>query len=186
MGLYQKWGGFSRTPLQYPKHKNRILHFSHMDTSSKQHIYVPLLFWSTTVTFPHCLYDLSTFLCCICSNVREAVYVQYLMGVNGVIVDMVEEISKAVADFSRQPLSRSSLGSDISSLDESKHHAFSQQQLGFLLRLIPELIEQPHWILHKWHLFIDLQAYVRLSSSEFFRRMNWFWAPFGQIRWYTV
>ncbi|KAK3123962.1 hypothetical protein QOZ80_8AG0638640 [Eleusine coracana subsp. coracana] len=78
------------------------------------------------------------------NNVWEAVYIQYLMGVNGVIVDMVEEISKAVADFSRQPLSQSSLGSGVSSMDGSKHQAFSQQQLGFLLRLIPELIEQPH------------------------------------------
>ncbi|GJN15608.1 hypothetical protein PR202_gb02538 [Eleusine coracana subsp. coracana] len=78
------------------------------------------------------------------NNVWEVVYIQYLMGVNGVIVDMVEEISKAVADFSRQPLSQSSLGSGVRSMDGSKHQVFSQQQLGFLLRLIPELIEQPH------------------------------------------
>ncbi|TVU04902.1 hypothetical protein EJB05_48046, partial [Eragrostis curvula] len=78
------------------------------------------------------------------NNVSEAVYVQYLIGINGVIVDMVKEISNAVADFSRQPRSQSSLGSGVNSMDGSNHEAFSQQQLGFLLRLIPELIEQPH------------------------------------------
>jgi glycerophosphodiester phosphodiesterase len=77
--------------------------------------------------------------------VREAVYVQYLMGVNGVIVDMVEEISNAVADFRRQPVSQRSLGIGVSSMDGSKHQAFSQEKLGFLLRLMPELIDQPHW-----------------------------------------
>jgi glycerophosphodiester phosphodiesterase len=77
--------------------------------------------------------------------VREAVYVQYLMGVNGVIVDMVEEISNAVADFRRQPVSQRSLGIGVSSMGGSKHQAFSQEQLGFLLRLMPELIDQPHW-----------------------------------------
>ncbi|XP_062196635.1 glycerophosphodiester phosphodiesterase GDPD2-like [Phragmites australis] len=81
------------------------------------------------------------------NNVWEAVYVQYLMGVNGVIVDLVEEISNAVADFSKPDfskpdLSKNTLGSGVS-VDGSKHQAFSQQQLGFLLRLIPELIEQP-------------------------------------------
>lgn len=74
------------------------------------------------------------------SNVWEAVYVQYLMGINGVIVDQVEEISNAVVGFSKPDFSRS--GADM---DGAKHQAFSQQQLGFLLRLIPELIEQRHW-----------------------------------------
>ncbi|KAK8451575.1 hypothetical protein SEVIR_6G232900v4 [Setaria viridis] len=73
------------------------------------------------------------------NNVWEAVYVQYLMGINGVIVDQVEEISNAVAGFSKPDLSRSSAG-----VDGATHQAFSQQQLGFLLRLIPELIEQRH------------------------------------------
>uniref|UniRef100_K3YID5 glycerophosphodiester phosphodiesterase n=1 Tax=Setaria italica TaxID=4555 RepID=K3YID5_SETIT len=73
------------------------------------------------------------------NNVWEAVYVQYLMGINGVIVDQVEEISNAVAGFSKPDLNRSSAG-----VDGATHQAFSQQQLGFLLRLIPELIEQRH------------------------------------------
>ncbi|KAG8048088.1 hypothetical protein GUJ93_ZPchr0008g14098 [Zizania palustris] len=77
------------------------------------------------------------------NNVWEAVYVQYLMGVNGVIVDLVEEISNAVADFSKPNLNQSLRGSGVG-LVGSKHQAFSQQQLGFLLRLIPELIHQPH------------------------------------------
>ncbi|KAL6661881.1 hypothetical protein ACP70R_001265 [Stipagrostis hirtigluma subsp. patula] len=77
------------------------------------------------------------------NNVWEAVYVQYLMGVNGVIVDLVEEISNAVVDFSKPDLSTNTLGGGVGT-DRAKHQAFSQQQLGFLLRLIPELIEQPH------------------------------------------
>uniref|UniRef100_A0A0A9DPU0 glycerophosphodiester phosphodiesterase n=1 Tax=Arundo donax TaxID=35708 RepID=A0A0A9DPU0_ARUDO len=77
------------------------------------------------------------------NNVWEAVYVQYMMGVNGVIVDLVEEISNAVADFSKLDLSQSTLGSGVG-MDRSKHQPFSHQQLGFLLRLIPELIDQPH------------------------------------------
>ncbi|CAM0911834.1 unnamed protein product [Alopecurus aequalis] len=76
------------------------------------------------------------------NNVWEAVYVQYLMGVNGVIVDLVEEISNAVADFSKPDLSQSTFSN--SSGIGGMHEAFSQQQLGFLLRLIPELIQQPH------------------------------------------
>lgn len=67
----------------------------------------------------------------------EAVYIQYLMGVHGVIVDRVEEISNAVAGFGKPDLGQSGAG-----VDGAKHEAFSQQQLGFLLRLIPELIEQ--------------------------------------------
>lgn len=73
---------------------------------------------------------------------REAVYVQYLMGVNGVIVDLVEEISNAVADFSKPDLGQSTSSNSVGI--GRKHESFSQQQLGFLLRLIPELIQQPH------------------------------------------
>uniref|UniRef100_A0A453RN93 glycerophosphodiester phosphodiesterase n=2 Tax=Triticinae TaxID=1648030 RepID=A0A453RN93_AEGTS len=76
------------------------------------------------------------------NNVREAVYVQYLMGVNGVIVDLVEEISNAVADFSKPDLGQSTFSNSVDI--GRKHESFSQQQLGFLLRLIPELIQQPH------------------------------------------
>lgn len=77
------------------------------------------------------------------NNVREAVYIQYLMGVNGVIVDLVEEISNAVADFSKPDLGQSTFSNSVDM--GRKHESFSQQQLGFLLRLIPELIQQPHW-----------------------------------------
>ncbi|OEL32955.1 Glycerophosphodiester phosphodiesterase GDPD1, chloroplastic [Dichanthelium oligosanthes] len=73
------------------------------------------------------------------NNVWEAVYVQYLMGINGIIVDHVEEISNAVAGFSKPDLGQNGAG-----VDGAKHQAFSQQQLGFLLRLIPELIEHRH------------------------------------------
>ena len=35
----------------------------------------------------------------MCSNVPEAVYMQHLMGVDGVIVDLVQEIAEAVSEF---------------------------------------------------------------------------------------
>ncbi|CAO2184448.1 unnamed protein product [Urochloa humidicola] len=73
------------------------------------------------------------------NNVWEAVYVQYLMGINGIIVDRVEEISNAVEGFSKTELDRY-----VVVVEGAMHQAFSQQQLGFLLRLIPELIEQRH------------------------------------------
>ena len=72
---------------------------------------------------------------------REAVYVQYLMGVNGVIVDLVE-ISNAVAYLSKPDLGQSTFSNSVDI--GRRHESFSQQQLGFLLRLIPELIQQPH------------------------------------------
>lgn len=39
-------------------------------------------------------------ICAFRSNVPEVVYVQHLMGVEGVIVDLVREITEAVPDFS--------------------------------------------------------------------------------------
>ncbi|KAF8390700.1 hypothetical protein HHK36_025227 [Tetracentron sinense] len=75
------------------------------------------------------------------NNVPEAVYMQHLMGVEGVIVDLVQEITEAVSDF----FNPANEGEE-KSLSEEKQKVktkpqFSQRELSFLLKLIPELIQ---------------------------------------------
>lgn len=72
------------------------------------------------------------------NNVKESVYMQYLMGVDGVIVDMVEEITKAVSGYINPSME--------SGVEEGKGEGeakpqFSERELTFLLKLIPELIQ---------------------------------------------
>nr|XP_029116620.1 glycerophosphodiester phosphodiesterase GDPD2-like [Elaeis guineensis] len=74
------------------------------------------------------------------NNVPEAVYMQHLMGINGVIVDLVEDITKAVSDFSRPATERDESSCD--SIEEVRRPKFSQQELTFLLKCIPERIQQ--------------------------------------------
>jgi len=71
---------------------------------------------------------------------------QHLMGIEGVIVDFVQEIKEAVSDF----ISTSNEGADEeqSSDGEGKGEKrgrlavkFSDNELSFLLKLIPELIQ---------------------------------------------
>lgn len=72
----------------------------------------------------------------------EAVYVQHLMGIDGVIVDLVKEITEAVSEMIKP-----SKGGDqeVEEEDERLQAAakpqFSQRELAFLLKLIPELIK---------------------------------------------
>ena len=84
-----------------------------------------------------------------CSNVPEAVYMQHLMGINGVIVDLVEEITMAVSDVFRPATGRDEILRESSVLEEEKEvivecarPGFSGREQSFLLRLIPELVEQ--------------------------------------------
>lgn len=77
-----------------------------------------------------------------CSNVGEAVYMQHLMGIDGVIVDLVQEITEAVSDL----IKPSNVGEEEESLSQvdgkvKSKPQFSQQELSFLLKLIPELIQ---------------------------------------------
>lgn len=74
------------------------------------------------------------------NNVPEAVYMQYLMGVEGVIVDLVQEIAGAVADMIRRP---SEEGGEVDGveMEDKEKPQFSQRELSFLLKLIPELIQ---------------------------------------------
>ncbi|KAK6930767.1 Glycerophosphodiester phosphodiesterase domain [Dillenia turbinata] len=73
------------------------------------------------------------------NNVPEAAYMQYLMGVEGVIVDLLQEIREAVSEFMK-PVSKE--GEDDKLYDQDQHQKklhFSQRELSFLLKLIPEL-----------------------------------------------
>ncbi|CAI9763118.1 unnamed protein product [Fraxinus pennsylvanica] len=67
------------------------------------------------------------------NNVPEAVYVQHLMGIDGVIVDLVREITDFVSSLVKP--------SEEQIPGQGKPQ-FSQTELAFLLKLIPELIQQ--------------------------------------------
>ncbi|KAL5213040.1 hypothetical protein ABZP36_023887 [Zizania latifolia] len=76
------------------------------------------------------------------NNVPEAVYMQHLLGVNGVIVDLVQEITEAVSELIAVP----EPDPDAKNLSNgaAKDAAtpnFSQREISFLLRLIPELVQ---------------------------------------------
>ncbi|KAG8385005.1 hypothetical protein BUALT_Bualt04G0177200 [Buddleja alternifolia] len=83
------------------------------------------------------------------NNVAEAVYMQHLMGVEGVIVDLVQEITEAVLKMVKpSPLSSSDEGGEEEEIllegeeQVQSRPQFSQRELSFLLKLIPELIQQ--------------------------------------------
>ncbi|XP_038989344.1 glycerophosphodiester phosphodiesterase GDPD2-like isoform X2 [Phoenix dactylifera] len=79
------------------------------------------------------------------NNVPEAVYMQHLMGINGVIVDLVQEIAEAVSDFiNPETVGDESLSNSVKEekAKESTKLEFSQGELSFLMRLIPELVQQ--------------------------------------------
>ncbi|KAH7518943.1 hypothetical protein FEM48_Zijuj09G0224900 [Ziziphus jujuba var. spinosa] len=73
------------------------------------------------------------------NNVPEAVYLQYLMGIEGVIMDLVQEITEAVSDMIIKPSKEESLCDE--KVEVKSKPRFSQQELAFLLKLIPELIQ---------------------------------------------
>lgn len=62
------------------------------------------------------------------------------MGVNGVIVDLVEEITGAVSEFT-EPEIVSDAVADNRVKATSTGPCFSERQLAFLLKLIPELLQ---------------------------------------------
>ncbi|URE36441.1 Glycerophosphoryl diester phosphodiesterase family [Musa troglodytarum] len=71
------------------------------------------------------------------NNVPEAVYLQHLMGVDGVIVDLVEEITEAVSDF----ITPTSVAGEPRQVKVRARPNFSQRELSFLLKLVPELVQ---------------------------------------------
>ncbi|KAK9276856.1 hypothetical protein L1049_006393 [Liquidambar formosana] len=82
------------------------------------------------------------------NNVPEVVYMQHLMGVEGVIVDLVQEITEAVSDFINPPKDgeeESFFGEDGKMLVETKPQ-FSQHELSFLLMdlELPDVLDEMH------------------------------------------
>ncbi|KAK8664102.1 hypothetical protein V6N13_083905 [Hibiscus sabdariffa] len=75
------------------------------------------------------------------NNVPEAVCMQHLMGIDGVIVDFVQEISRAVDEMIIKPLHESLKEGKEEERKAKSKVQFSQQELSFLLKLIPELIQ---------------------------------------------
>ncbi|KAA3459471.1 glycerophosphodiester phosphodiesterase GDPD2-like [Gossypium australe] len=73
------------------------------------------------------------------NNVPEAVHMQYLMGIDGVIVDFVEEISQTVDDMIKPAKEMTTEGKGESEANSKLQ--FSQKELSFLLKLIPALIQ---------------------------------------------
>lgn len=80
------------------------------------------------------------------NNVAEAVYMQHLMGIDGVIVDLVQEITEAVHDMIKpskalEEEDKKSLNGEGENGEVKAKPQFSQRELSFLLKLIPELIQ---------------------------------------------
>ena len=68
---------------------------------------------------------------------------QHLMGVNGVIVDLVQEITEAVSELIAVPEPDPEVEdlSSQASKDAAMTPNFTQREISFLLRLIPELVQ---------------------------------------------
>lgn len=80
------------------------------------------------------------------NNVPEAVYIQHLMGVEGVIVDFVRDIKRAVSEFSKTSCEETAEDNSIGGkgIEENRERSavkFSDRELSFLLKLIPELVQ---------------------------------------------
>ncbi|KAL8108797.1 hypothetical protein AgCh_025040 [Apium graveolens] len=71
------------------------------------------------------------------NNVPEAVYMQYLMGIEGVIVDLVQVITEAVSEMIKPKAE----DEEMLSTQVKEKPEFTQRELSFLLKLIPELIQ---------------------------------------------
>jgi glycerophosphodiester phosphodiesterase len=63
------------------------------------------------------------------------------MGINGVIVDLVQEITESLAEFIAQKTDHEN-GEEHGKAEEVVNRPnFSQREISFLLRLIPELVQ---------------------------------------------
>ncbi|XP_057492152.1 glycerophosphodiester phosphodiesterase GDPD1, chloroplastic-like [Actinidia eriantha] len=78
------------------------------------------------------------------NNVPEAVYMQHLMGVGGVIVDLVQEITEAVSYMIKPSMEEGEeevLVEGEGQIQVKAKPQFSERELSFLLKLIPELMQ---------------------------------------------
>ncbi|MBA0738834.1 hypothetical protein Gogos_012154 [Gossypium gossypioides] len=78
------------------------------------------------------------------NNVPEVAYMQHLMGVEGVIVDLVKEITESVSDLTpaKEGEEKSLYGEEDGKKEVKAKPQFSKDELSFLLKLIPELMIQ--------------------------------------------
>lgn len=68
---------------------------------------------------------------------------QHLMGIDGVIVDFVQEITEAVADMMKPAKvgGEEGLTEGIGKVQMNSKPQFSQLELSFLFKLIPQLLQ---------------------------------------------
>ena len=84
----------------------------------------------------------------------EAVYMQHLMGVEGVIVDLVQEITEAMAEMIKPPVKAKAEATGTTGEEGKEEEGkvkeeeemdrkpqFSERELSFLMKLIPQLID---------------------------------------------
>ncbi|KAH9774159.1 glycerophosphodiester phosphodiesterase GDPD1 [Citrus sinensis] len=76
------------------------------------------------------------------NNVPEVVYMQRFMGIEGVIVDLVSEITEAVSDFikNEEEIKEEIVFAEDGKLLVKTNPQFSNEEISFLLKLITELI----------------------------------------------
>ena len=79
---------------------------------------------------------------CICSNVPEVACMQHLVGVEGVIVDLVKEITEAISDYIKPAKDNDSLFVEEAEKQVTTKPRFTQHELTLLLlKISPELIQ---------------------------------------------
>lgn len=80
------------------------------------------------------------------SNVVEVIYLQYLMGVEGVIVDMVMEISEALANIEVRNEGNDEENDERKSAimfgEQRKKVRISKDEISFLTKFVPKLLQQ--------------------------------------------
>lgn len=71
------------------------------------------------------------------NNEREVVNAQILMGVDGVIVDLIQEITEVVADFGKKVKKENAIEAE----EEDDEIEYSQNKVSDLMKVIPGLVQ---------------------------------------------